>query len=209
MDAATKARAFEPFFTTKEKGKGTGLGLSTVYGVVKQSGGYIDIETSPGEGAAFKIYLPRTGEVAAVHASESEPKTTSVGNGTILIAEDETSLRTLACNILEACGYTVLQAADGEEALAISRKYRGAIEVLLTDVVMPGMGGKELARELSRERPGMRIIYMSGYTGQTFEEQWPIESGSFVLMKPFSRQELRQKVHEALDSVSASVPKEV
>jgi PAS domain S-box-containing protein len=200
MDATTKARAFEPFFTTKEKGKGTGLGLSTVYGIVKQSGGHIHIESFPGEGTTFKIYLPLTLEVPATKATDSEPMHLRSGSETILIAEDEPSMRTLVRNILQACGYTVLEANDGEEALAISREYRGAVDLLLTDVIMPGMGGKALAQEIIRERPETAVVYMSGYTGHTYKEQWPLEPGCFLLMKPFTRHDLSRTVGLALES---------
>jgi PAS domain S-box-containing protein len=200
MDAQTKAKAFDPFFTTKEKGKGTGLGLSTVYGVVKQSGGYIDIHSSPGEGTTFKIYLPRVCEAVRVEKCSGESAGSFKGNETILLAEDETSLRNLTRNTLQGCGYTVLEAKDGTEALKISRNHDEPIDLLLTDVVMPEMGGLALAQELSRERPAMKVVYMSGYTGRTFGAQGPIEPGSFFLMKPFTRDGLTQKIREALES---------
>jgi two-component system, cell cycle sensor histidine kinase and response regulator CckA len=199
MDAGTKARAFEPFFTTKEKGKGTGLGLSTVYGVVKQSGGYIDLDSSPGAGTTFEIYLPRVDEIAS-ETQASSPIDRLDGSETVLVVEDETSLATLVRNALELRGYTVLGATDGMEALSISRQYRASIDLLLTDVVMPGLGGRALAEELARERPEIRIVYISGYTGQGVGQQGPIEPGSFFLPKPFSREDLARKVREALDS---------
>jgi PAS domain S-box-containing protein len=197
MNAETKARAFEPFFTTKEKGKGTGLGLSTVYGVVKQSGGYIDIESSLGAGTTFRIYLPRVEN--AVQAKEPElAAITSTGGETILLAEDETSLRTLTRNTLELCGYSVLEAKDGNNALKVAQAHPGTIDLLLTDVVMPGMGGRALAQELSRQRPETRVVYMSGYTGQGVGAQTPVEPGSFFLAKPFTRDNLTRKIREAL-----------
>jgi two-component system, cell cycle sensor histidine kinase and response regulator CckA len=204
MDAETKARAFEPFFTTKEKGKGTGLGLSTVYGVVKQSGGYIDVESVPGTGTTFKIFLPRVHEEISAERQHADASTTGRGNETILIAEDETSLRTLTSATLELNGYKVLQAKDGLEALEVSRKHDGPINLLLTDIVMPGMGGRALAEELGRERKDMRIVYMSGYTGQAVGSQGPVEPGSFYLHKPFTRQALTQKIREALESQIAA-----
>jgi PAS domain S-box-containing protein len=208
MDADTKARAFEPFFTTKEKDKGTGLGLSTVYGVVKQSGGYIDVETSPGAGTTFQIYLPRVEEVA-VQTERSAPDDSDslMGSETVLVAEDETSLGSLVRNTLELRGYTVLGATDGLEALAVSQRYKAAIDLLLTDIVMPGMGGRALAEELTRERPEIRVVYMSGYSGQRVGEDGPVEPGSFFLPKPFSREGLARKVREALDSRVAVGPK--
>jgi PAS domain S-box-containing protein len=200
MDAETKARAFEPFFTTKEKGKGTGLGLSTVYGVVKQSGGYIDIYSSPGAGTTFKIYLPRVDDEAIKSEKPSNGAAKSFeGKETILLAEDETSLRTLTRSTLELCGYKVLEAKDGVEALEVSERHAGPIELLLTDIVMPGMGGRPLAQELTRRRPEIRVVYMSGYTGQAVGAQGPVEPGSDFLPKPFTRDTLTRKIREALD----------
>jgi two-component system cell cycle sensor histidine kinase/response regulator CckA len=200
MDAETKAHAFEPFFTTKEKGKGTGLGLSTVYGVVKQSGGYIDVESSPGAGTSFKIYLPQVHEAIHEQGPSSGADTGSFdGKETILIAEDEASLRKLTRNTLEQCGYKVLEAKDGVEALEVSENHEAKIDLLLTDMVMPGMGGRALAEELSRRRPDTRILYMSGYTGQAFGSEAPIDPGSEFLAKPYTREVLTRKVREALD----------
>jgi len=208
MDADTKARAFEPFFTTKEKGKGTGLGLATVYGVVKQSGGYIDVESSPCVGTTFKIYLPRVEEAyAKTERSSSEDPISVKGTETVLVAEDETSLGSLVRNTLELCGYTVLVVNDGMEALAVSKRYQATIHLLLTDIVMPGIGGRALAEELTHERPEMMVVYMSGYAGQGVGEQGPVEPGSFFLAKPFSRDGLARKVREALDSRVAAGPK--
>jgi two-component system cell cycle sensor histidine kinase/response regulator CckA len=198
MDAETKARAFEPFFTTKEKGKGTGLGLSTVYGVVKQSGGYIDIYSAPGAGTTFKIYLPRVDDAITTDAPIGAA-TSFTGNETILLAEDESSLRTLTRNTLELCGYKVLEAKDGLEALEVSERFKGPIDLLLTDMVMPGMGGRQLAQELTRRRPEIRLAYMSGYTGQAVGSQGPVDPGSVFLLKPFTREMLTRKIREALD----------
>jgi two-component system, cell cycle sensor histidine kinase and response regulator CckA len=198
MDAETKARAFEPFFTTKEKGKGTGLGLSTVYGVVKQSGGYIDIYSAPGAGTTFKIYLPRVDDAITTDAPVGAA-TSFTGNETILLAEDESSLRTLTRNTLELCGYKVLEAKDGLEALEVSERFKGPIDLLLTDMVMPGMGGRQLAQELSRRRPEIRLAYMSGYTGQAVGSQGPVDPGSVFLLKPFTRELLTRKIRDALD----------
>jgi two-component system, cell cycle sensor histidine kinase and response regulator CckA len=199
MDAETKARAFEPFFTTKEKGKGTGLGLSTVYGVVKQSGGYIDIFSSPGAGTTFKIYLPRIDEAVNRPAPSQGGAGSFEGKETILLAEDEASLRKLTRTTLEQSGYRVLEAKDGVEALAVSEACELPIDLLLTDVVMPGMGGRALAQELTRLRPAMRVVYMSGYTGQGVGTQGPIDPGSDFLPKPFTRVVLARKIREALD----------
>jgi PAS domain S-box-containing protein len=200
MDADTKARAFEPFFTTKEKGKGTGLGLSTVYGVVKQSGGYIDIYSSPGAGTSFKIYLPRVDEAIKAEGTTLDgAKSSFDGKETILLAEDEVSLRTLTRTTLELCGYKVLEAKDGFGALEVSEHHDGTIDLLLTDIVMPGMGGRALAHELARRRPEIKLVYMSGYTGQAIGAQVPIEPGSVFLPKPFTRVSLTRKIREALD----------
>lgn len=198
MDSETKARAFEPFFTTKEKGKGTGLGLSTVYGVVKQSGGYIDIFSSPGAGTTFKIYLPRIDEAVKLPAP-SQGEGSFDGKETILLAEDEASLRRLTRATLEQSGYKVLEAKDGVEALAVSEASDLPIDLLLTDVVMPGMGGRALAQELTRQRPEMKVVYMSGYTGQGVGTQGPIDPGSDFLSKPFTGVVLARKIREALD----------
>jgi PAS domain S-box-containing protein len=199
MDAETKARAFEPFFTTKEKGKGTGLGLSTVYGVVKQSGGYIDTISAPGAGTAFQIYLPCVNEAIKSDKAVSDAVSSLNGRETILLVEDETSLRTLTRNTLELSGYKILEAKDGVEALNVSDRHTGAIDLLLTDVVMPGMGGRALAQELTRRRPEIKAVFMSGYTGQTVGEQGPIDPGSAFLSKPFTRDSLTRKIRKVLD----------
>jgi len=200
MDAATKARVFEPFFTTKEKGKGTGLGLSTVYGVVKQSGGYIDFDSEPGEGTTFRIYLRRVSEPVESEGPAAEAQSPSREAGVVLLVEDEASLRRLTRNLLELSGYTVLEAKDGNEALRISQEHAGAIGLLLTDIVMPGINGRALAQQLSRERPDMKILFMSGYTGQGIGEKEYLERGDSFLQKPVTRELLTRKVREALRS---------
>ncbi len=187
MDAETKARAFEPFFTTKEKGKGTGLGLSTVYGVVKQSGGYIDIFSSPGAGTTFKIYLPRIEEAVNCRLSARAEPDRSKEERPSCSRKTKNRLRRLTRTTLEQSGYKVLEAKDGVEALAVSEAYDQPIDLLLTDIVMPGMGGRALAQELTRRRPEMRVVYMSGYTGQGVGTQGPIDPGSDFLPKPFTR----------------------
>jgi two-component system, cell cycle sensor histidine kinase and response regulator CckA len=199
MDAATRARIFEPFFTTKGKGKGTGLGLSTVYGVVKQSGGYIEVDSEVGVGTCFKIYLPRVEE-----ALDSKREATGVheslhGTETVLLVEDERSLRKLSRYLLELCGYKVLEAETGVEALKVSQDYERPIDLLLTDVVMPGMSGRALADQLVIQRPVTRVLYMSGYTGQTVGDHGVLAQGSYFLPKPFTREALARKVREALD----------
>lgn len=199
MDSATQHRIFEPFFTTKEKGKGTGLGLSTVYGVVKQSGGYIEVESSVGKGTSFKIYLPRVDQNIEAERTEVAPLSELRGKETILLVEDEENLRTLTRNLLELYGYAVLEAANGKEALKISRGNTGPIHLMLTDIVMPGINGRALAQQLSQERQGLKVVYMSGYTGQTYGGQGLLSPGAFFLQKPFTRENLARKIREALE----------
>jgi two-component system cell cycle sensor histidine kinase/response regulator CckA len=199
MDSALQQRIFEPFFTTKEKGKGTGLGLSMVYGVVKQSGGYIDVASSPGKGATFSIYLPRVDQAAETEKHGTEQPAQLRGTETILLVEDEDTLRALARHLLEQYGYHVLEACDGNEALRISEETSGNIDLLLTDVVMPGISGRVLADQLKPKRPEMKIVFMSGYTGQRVGEKDILEPGSLFLQKPFTRENLARKIREALD----------
>ena len=200
MDAATKARVFEPFFTTKEKGKGTGLGLSTVYGVVKQSGGYIDFDSEPGEGTTFRIYFRRVNEPVESEGLATEAQQPAREAGVVLLVEDEASLLRLTRNLLEMSGYTVLEAKDGNEALRISQEHAGAIDLLLTDIVMPGISGRALAHQLSQQRPDMKILFMSGYTGQGIGEKEYLERGDLFLQKPVTRDTLTRKVSEAMRS---------
>jgi two-component system cell cycle sensor histidine kinase/response regulator CckA len=197
MDSVVKARIFEPFFTTKEKGKGTGLGLATVYGVVKQSEGYIEVHSEIGKGTTFTIYLP-----AIEQAAMSEPEGAGVidalnGSETILLVEDETALRILTRNVLERFGYTVLEARNGEEACAVGASQDHRIDLLLTDVVMPGMNGRDLADQLLEKRPDMKVVYVSGYTGQGIG-QGVLPSGCHFIAKPFAREKLALKIREAL-----------
>jgi len=192
MNAATQARIFEPFFTTKELGKGTGLGLATVYGIVKQSGGYIWVYSEPARGTTFQIYLPRVEEpLEDLHArAPAEPGIR--GTETLLLVEDEGSVRTLSRTILESRGYTVLEASGPREALETARRHEGPIHLVVTDVVMPEMSGWDLAAELSSLRPGVRVLYMSGYSDRAVAE------GSVFLQKPFTPDVLGRKVREAL-----------
>jgi two-component system, cell cycle sensor histidine kinase and response regulator CckA len=208
MDAATQAHIFEPFFTTKEKGKGTGLGLATAYGIVKQSGGYIDVYSELGKGTTFKIYLPRVHDALDSHKAPETDLLKSRGNETILLVEDEASLRTLTRNLLELSGYTVLEAKSGADAITISNQHDGLLPLLLTDVVMPGMSGRVLAAQLTQKRPMIKVLYMSGYTGQAVGSHGALEEGSFFLQKPFSRDGLVSKVRQALDSGLAKRPEE-
>jgi len=206
MDTATQQRIFEPFFTTKEKGKGTGLGLSLVYGVVKQSGGYIDVASTRGKGTTFHIYLPCVGQNAVATKTIGPDRPEELrGTETILLAEDEDTLRALTRHLLEMYGYRVLEACDGNEALRLSDQTTNEIHVLLTDVVMPGISGRVLADQLKLKRPDVKIVFMSGYTGQRVGEKEILEPGSLFLQKPFTRESLARKIREALD-VSAVAP---
>jgi two-component system cell cycle sensor histidine kinase/response regulator CckA len=203
MDATTRTRAFEPFFTTKEKGKGTGLGLSTVYGVVKQSGGYIDLSSEPGAGTTFKIYFPKAQGALDEQRQLGELPASLHGTETVLFVEDEPSLRNLGSHLLQLCGYTVIEAECGAQAVKLSTTYQDTIHLLLTDVVMPGMSGRMLAEELVKQRPELKVLYMSGYTGQTVGAHGVLAEGSFFLPKPFTRESLASKVRITLDGKAA------
>ncbi|MFQ5790095.1 MAG: response regulator [Acidobacteriota bacterium] len=197
MDAKTQERIFEPFFTTKEDGKGTGLGLSTVYGIVKQSGGYIWVYSEPGQGAVFKIYLPRTEE--AVPEPSRTARRLHRGRETVLVVEDEEEVRATAARILRDRGYTVLEARDGQEALKIGEGESRTIHLIITDVVMPGMSGHRLAERLGESRPEMRVLYMSGYTDSTIVRHG-VSAGHQLLQKPFTPEVLASKVRQVLDT---------
>jgi CheY-like chemotaxis protein len=199
MDKEIRARLFEPFFTTKEVGRGTGLGLATVYGIVKQSGGYIWAYSEPGQGSTFKIYLPRAAGAAA-RADGSGASSASVrGTETVLLVEDEDMVRALAREILETYGYTVLAAARSEDALGLSERHPGRIHLTLTDVVMPGGSGRDVAQRLVLARPGMKVLFMSGYTGEAIAHRGALETGTAFVQKPFTPQALARKVREVLD----------
>ena len=198
MDAETQAHIFEPFFTTKEQGKGTGLGLATVYGVVKQSGGFIWVYSELGRGTTFKIYLPRVDEPAASLPVVHIPSSLARGTETVLLAEDEQDVREVAREFLESAGYIVLEAADGDAALEISATHSGAIDLLITDMVMPGISGQELARKMRSLRDGIRVIYMSGYSEHAAGEAAKCDAAAAVLTKPFSRAVLLRTVRDIL-----------
>jgi two-component system, cell cycle sensor histidine kinase and response regulator CckA len=197
MDDAIKARIFEPFFTTKGAGAGTGLGLSVVHGIVRQSGGFIDVSSAPGRGTAFRICVPRVKEKAAPRAATAEQPDAPRGTETILLADDDDGVRLLASAVLRASGYTVLEARDGEHALDLARAHQGPIHLLLSDVVMPKMGGRQLAATLVAERPGLRTLFVSGYDAEPHRQSGPL-AGEAYLAKPFGPTVLASRVREVL-----------
>ena len=200
MDEETQAHIFEPFFTTKEKGKGTGLGLATVYGIVKQSGGFIWVYSELGKGTSFKIYLPRVNE-AEVHIGAPKPAVElPVGTETVLLTEDEQDVREIAREFLESGGYKVIEAKNGTEAIAIAADHRGKIDLLVTDMVMPGMTGQELAVKLQQEHQGLSVVFMSGYSEHAATEMADADPSVRLLTKPFSRGALLRTVREILQA---------
>jgi CheY-like chemotaxis protein len=201
MDTGTLAHIFEPFFTTKERGKGTGLGLATVYGIVKQSNGYIGVESAPGKGTSFQIYLPRYAGQRADDERKPDSPDDLRGSETIFLVEDSEPLRKLAKTFLESSGFRVLSAESGEDALHVSKDFRGSFDLLLTDVVMPGMNGRVLAQQLLQRQPQMKVLYMSGYTDSFIVGHGVLEPGTHLLQKPFTEEVLIRKVREVLDGV--------
>ncbi len=204
MNEHTLTHLFEPFFTTKEPGKGTGLGLSMVYGFVKQSGGYITVDSKMGEGTIFQIYLPRVDSVEEPQTVEAIPLTRAAGSGTILLVEDEDAVRSLVETILTADGYKILVATSPAQAVEICRAFSGTIDVLLTDVVMPEMSGPELAEELLALRTDLKVIYMSGYAGEHLDEEGVSAEGASLLQKPFTAAALEEKIRQTLNSSVSS-----
>src|SRR6266568_2112843 len=202
MDDATQAHLFEPFFTTKEKGKGTGLGLATVYGIVKQSGGFIWVYSERGVGTTFKMYLPRVDAAAEPASGRPAPAPVARGSETVLVAEDEAPVRAVARHALERYGYHVLEAASAEAALDVAQRYSGPIHVLLTDVIMPGMSGRDLAARLATLRPETRVIYMSGYTDDAITRHGVLEPGFVFVQKPFTPDALARTVRDVLDGTT-------
>ena len=198
MTAEVQAHIFEPFFTTKEVGKGTGLGLATVYGIAKQSGGHITVYSEPGHGTVFKLYLPRVEEAPGTAEPERPAEITRRGSETVLLVEDDEPLRTLAREILSIRGYTVLDAISPSEALRLADGHPGPIHLLLTDVVMPQMNGRQVADHLLAARPGLKVLFMSGYTDAAIVEHGVLEPGTHFLQKPFTPDGLSRKVREAL-----------
>ena len=201
MDPETRERVFEPFFTTKEKGKGTGLGLATVYGIVKQSGGYIWVESELGGGAVFHILLPRVAPPSPPGVAQKSLEFQS-GGETILLVEDDPAVRRMAAEVLRGAGYNALLAPSGFDALRLAAEKGGRVDLLITDVVMPGMTGPELAREFSRQFARVPVLYISGYTDDALEKHGMRGKGARVLQKPFTHESLAQGVRQALTSLA-------
>ncbi len=195
-----KARLFEPFFTTKERGKGTGLGLSTTYGIVKQSGGYLWCDSEIGRGTTFRVFLPRVEEPVSEVAERKAAPPIHPGDETVLLVEDEPEVRSLVQRILKTQGYTVVTAANPDEALAVAREFKGAIQLMVTDVVMPGMSGLQLAERLVPTRPDMRVLFVSGYTDDAMGPHGILEPGKAFLQKPFTPSALARKIRDVLDA---------
>jgi CheY-like chemotaxis protein len=201
MDSEVLKRLFEPFFTTKGQGKGTGLGLSTVYGIVTQSGGHVEVDSQPGNGSVFNVYLPRP-----INTGLSAPRRTvtpdrpAFGSETILLVEDEEMVRNVTERMLRAAGYRVLTAANGSEAMSACEGHPGEIHLLLTDVIMPQMSGRQLAEQLHGLRPGLRVLYMSGYTDDAIVHHGVLDPGTKFIAKPFNATDLTRKVRDTLDS---------
>jgi two-component system, cell cycle sensor histidine kinase and response regulator CckA len=200
MDELTRAHIFEPFYTTKEQGKGTGLGLATVYGIITQSEGAIRVDSEVGRGVTFRIYLPRVDAAAELRSGPADGRDERTGSETILLVEDEPQVRYLARSVLEARGYTVLEATQPDEAIQHAEQHSGPIDLLLTDVVMPGASGPELAALLADQRPGVPVVYMSGYASETLLGHGLREGELEFLQKPFTPVALAQKVRDVLDA---------
>ena len=200
MDQDTLASIFEPFFTTKGAGHGTGLGLSTVYGIVKQNGGFLNVYSEPGAGTTFRIYLPRHGEEPQdVEAQPDVPMSTDAGE-TVLVVEDDPAILELVSRILRKLGYVVLSAAAPHEALELSRRHPGAIDLLLTDVIMPSMNGRDLTGLIRAARPELKVLYMSGYTANVIAHRGVLEDGVHFIQKPFTMLDLAARLREAISA---------
>jgi CheY-like chemotaxis protein len=203
MDGSTLSRIFEPFFTTKERGKGTGLGLSMVYGIVKQSGGSISVASEPGKGTTFKIYLPRIDEpVVEIQEKQAEPGRL-LGSETVLVVEDEEAVRNLTCHALRKYGYGVVEAANGGEALLACEEHPDPIPLMITDVVMPHMSGRDLAARLHQLHPEMQVLFMSGYTDDAIVRHGLLDAAVSFIQKPFTPSGLVEKVRQMLDRKAA------
>jgi CheY-like chemotaxis protein len=201
LDAETQSHIFEPFFTTKGEGKGTGLGLSTVYGIIRQNNGYIWVYSEVGQGTVFKIYLPRVAEDEIEEITHQPVEVTSLeGTETIMLVEDEVNVRLVARKFLQKQGYTVLEAGHPKEALEVCERDDHAIDLLITDVIMPDMSGRELAEQLTRKYPHLKVLYISGYANEALNQYGVIGSGIAFLEKPFSSESLALKVRQTLDA---------
>jgi two-component system, cell cycle sensor histidine kinase and response regulator CckA len=200
MDATTRSRLFEPFFSTKSRARGAGLGLSTVYGVVTQSGGHIEVDSAPGRGTVFKIYLPQVEKPAVAQKPGAPTAKLQQGSETVLLVEDEDEVRAAVSESLQMRGYTVLKARHSKEAVMICRRHEGPIHLLLTDVVMPQMTGPELTQRVSLLRPEMKVLYVSGYTSEALNRRNMLEPGTAFLQKPFTPDALARQVRAVLDA---------
>ena len=200
MDRETMAQVFEPFFTTKPEGRGTGLGLATVHGIVKQNHGFVHVYSEPGEGTTFRLYFPRHAEADVVEPTPAVASAPPGGTETVMLVEDEKSIRTTTALFLQVLGYAVLTAATPAEALRQAAQHTGAIHLLVTDVVMPGMNGRDLAATLSKTFPGIRCLFISGYTANVIAHHGVLDEGVHFLAKPFTRDELARKVRQVLSA---------
>ena len=205
MDQDIKTHLFEPFFTTKDVGEGTGLGLATVYGIVKQNNGFINVSSEPGRGTSFKIYLPRHQIKTEPMRRESLTAAPGRGHETILLVEDETAILKITKRILEIYGYQILAASTPDKAIRVAQEHTGEINLLITDVVMPGMNGRDLAQNLISLYPGLKCLFMSGYTGNVIARYGVVDESTYFIQKPFSKQSLAAKVREILDEGSSQI----
>jgi len=203
MDAEIMVHLFEPFYTSKETGKGTGLGLSTVYGIVKQSGGEIVVESEPGRGAIFNIYLPRITDLTQRTPTTQGERAVRAGTETILLVEDELGVRQLVREMLHRLGYKIHEASNGADAVRIFAQHQNTIDLLLTDVIMPQMSGRDLAERLKALQPLLKVLYISGYTDDMLAHHGVLESNVYLLQKPFAPDELAKKLREVLDAPAA------
>jgi two-component system, cell cycle sensor histidine kinase and response regulator CckA len=198
MDERTRKHVFEPFFTTKGNRKGTGLGLATVFGIVNHTGGHISVESEPGRGATFNLYFPPVPGAVHGESPSDETRSEEKGSGTVLVVEDQDEVRQLTCAILRSLGFHVLEAADGMEAMLVAADYKHPIRLLVTDVIMPGINGRELAESMAQSRPEMRVLYMSGYTDRIMSKGGVLNTSVAYLQKPFTPDKLTQTVHRVL-----------
>ena len=201
MDKETLKKVFEPFFTTKERGHGTGLGLATVYGIVEQNSGFIDVYSEPKKGTTFRIYLPRHEGKADDTRPETETEIPKGQGETVLLVEDDVSILNLAGKILEGLGYAVLPAETSDAAIRLAKQHAGEIHLLITDVIMPGINGRDLAQQLLSSRPALKFLFMSGYTADIIAHRGVLDDGVQFLQKPFSTKDMATKVREVLDKV--------